>query len=261
MRALNSSRFWSALHILGEALVQEAAASGQFTQQKRGLVYEWLFPGLACCFLPRIHDCELNCSCWFITSLLGYKVGLLSNSSLGKKHNNNNTTSAANSIPLAQKVPPSLGWYFTSTHRVAIIKTKHVLWMGRIWAWFPVFGWTPELSFKTSWTHPFQRMLLAQCSMHYISCCCCHSPDFSVKLHMNLLLETGTLCWPLMKHFFWSLKERAVHVKVKAFVSSCSSRTWSCIAPGVGSVGAVLQSTCCKSTTVTGNRVAPPLPP
>lgn len=77
----------------GEALlVQEAAASGQFTQQKRVLVYEWLFLVLACCFLPRIHDCKLNCSCWFIISLLGYKVGLLSNSSFGKQNKTRKTT-------------------------------------------------------------------------------------------------------------------------------------------------------------------------
>lgn len=75
----------------GEALlVQEAAASGQFTQQKRVLVYEWLFLVLACCFLPRIHDCKLNCSCWFIISLLGHKVGLLSNSSFEKQNNKKN---------------------------------------------------------------------------------------------------------------------------------------------------------------------------
>lgn len=126
------------------------------------------------------------------------------------------------------------------------------------------FGWTPELSFRTSWTHPFQRMLLAECNMHYISCSCCKGPDFSVKLHMNLLLEIGTSCSLLMKHLFWSPKERAVHVKVKAFVRTCSSRTWSCIAPDVDMwalPGAVLQSTFYKSTIVTGKRVAPPLPP
>lgn len=141
----------------GEALVQEAAASGQFTQQKRVLVYEWLFLRLPCCFLPRIHDCQLNCSCWFITSLLGYKVGLLSNSSPGRKHNNNNT-SAANLIPLAQKVP-----------RNGILPLPIVLPLSRPsmcfeWEGCGVdfqcsikFGWKPELSFKTSWAHSFPK--------------------------------------------------------------------------------------------------------
>lgn len=122
----------------GEALlVQEAAASGQFTQQKRVLVYEWVFLVLACCFLPRIHDCELNCSCWFITSLLGYKVGLLSNSSL--KNNKKQTKKTHHTTTKKPLLLISLGWYFTSSNYVAVIKTKHVLCTGRTWVWFTIF--------------------------------------------------------------------------------------------------------------------------
>lgn len=157
----------------GEALVQEAAASGQFAQQKRVLVYEWLFLGLACCFLPRIHDCELNCSCWFITSLLGYKVGLLSNSSLGKKHNSNNNTSAANLIPLAQKVPLWVGVLPLPIMLPLSRPSMCFEWKGHglDFQCSIKFGWTPKLScVKTSWTHSFPKNAASsvQCALYQL---------------------------------------------------------------------------------------------
>lgn len=67
---------------------------------------------------------------------------------------------------------------------------------------------------------PFKRMLLDQWNMHCISYPCCYDPEFSMKLHRNLLLKTGILCWKLMKHLFESSKAKATHVNVKGLWSS-----------------------------------------
>lgn len=134
------------------------------------------------------------------------------------------------------------------------------------------FGWTPKLSFfffKYPGHIPFKRMLLDQWDMHYVSYHCCYDPGFSMKLHMKLLSESGTLCWKLTKHLFWSLKEKATHVNVKDLWSSIWGLVvegGEAVLPQVGTVDnvctprCVLQSIFCKFRIVMGNRIAPPLP-